>query len=234
MLDTNEQQMNLNIQDYILYRSTNADFSDYTAIATNAVYTDSYLDTNINANVVYYYELTFQSQDSPSGLIVESPRSDEVAATGQTVVPLIPYNAYWNVVTNLASPNDVTNMQAPFSCYITNAYPGIAQLPNNYWAKGTSMSNYINMVIPTNSVPLSQVTYSIAIDNDYALYLNNSNAPIQTFKHENYAIWVPYQSFDDVAPGLLHYGTNSLRVVITDEGDINYFSMIVSTNACGQ
>jgi hypothetical protein len=59
-------------------------------------------------------------------------------------------------------------------------------------------------------------------------------APIQTFKHENYAIWVPYQSFDDVAPGLLHYGTNSLRVVITDEGDINYFSMIVSTNACGQ
>ena len=97
-----------------------------------------------------------------------------------------------------------------------------------------SMSNYINMVIPTNSVPLSQVTYSIAIDNDYALYLNNSNAPIQTFKHENYAIWVPYQSFDDVAPGLLHYGTNSLRVVITDEGDINYFSMIVSTNACGQ
>jgi hypothetical protein len=36
------------------------------------------------------------------------------------------------------------------------------------------------------------------------------------------------------ADQLLHYGTNSLRVVITDEGDINYFSMIVSTNACGQ
>ena len=31
----------------------------------------------------------------------------------------------------------------------------------------------------------------------------------------------------------LHYGTNSLRVVIIDEGGINYFSMIVSTNACG-
>jgi hypothetical protein len=63
--------------------------------------------------------------------------------------------------------------------------------------------------------------------------LNDSNAPIQSFNHEGYAIWVPYQSFESVAPGLLHYGTNSLRVVITDQGGINYFSMIVSTNTCG-
>jgi hypothetical protein len=138
-------------------------------------------------------------------------------------------------VTNLATPNIVTNLEAPMSDYYLEypgqPYPGMAELPNSFWATGTTMSNSISMVIPTNSVPLSQVTYSIAIDNYYTIYLNGTN--IQYFNHENYAIWVPYQSFEEVAPGNLHYGTNSLKVVITDEGGINYFSMIVSTNTCG-
>lgn len=236
MLDTNEQNMNLDLEDSIIYRSAQAT-GPWTAIATNSNGNDSYLDTNAIVGVTNYYVVTIQAQDTPGGMIVESPHSDVVQATAQVNTPLIPYNAYWEVVTNLATPNIVTNLQAPMSDYFLDdpgqPYPGISQLPNSFWAVGTTMSNSITMYIPTNSVPLSQVTYSIAIDNDYQLYLNDSNAPIQTFNHEGNATWAPYQAFEDVAPGLLHYGTNCIRVVIRDEGGVNYFSMIVSTNACG-
>jgi hypothetical protein len=234
-LDTNCQAMNLNIQDYIVYQSSNAT-GPWTPVFTNSAGTDEYTESNAVVGVTNYFTVTFQAYNS-FGNLIESPKSDVVQAVAQVNVPLIPYNAVWQVVTNLATPNNITNLEAPMSNYFlddTNQpYPGMAQLPNSYWAVGTTMSNSINMVIPTNSVPLDQVTYSIAIDNDYQIYLNDSNAPIQSFNHEGYAIWVPYQSFESVAPGLLHYGTNSLRVVITDEGGINYFSMIVSTNACG-
>jgi Bacterial Ig domain len=233
MLDTNCQTMNLNIPDYIVYQSSHAT-GPWIPVFTNSASTDSYLDTNAVVGVTNYYTVTFQAYNS-FGQLIESPKSDVVEATAHVNVPLIPYNAVWQVVTNLSTPNNITNLEAPMSNYFiddTNQpYPGMAQLPNSYWAVGTTMSNSINMVIPTNSVPLDQVTYSIAIDNDYTVYLNGTN--IQYFNHENYAIWVPYQSFEEVAPGNLHYGTNSLKVVITDEGGINYFSMIVSTNTCG-
>ena len=234
-LDTNCQAMNLSIPDYIVYESSSAT-GPWTPVFTNSAGTDSYTESNAVVGVTNYFTVTFQAHNS-FGNLIESPKSDVVQAVSQVNVPLIPYNAVWQVVTNLATPNNITNLEAPMSNYFlddTNQpYPGMAQLPNSNWAVGTTMSNSINMVIPTNSVPLDQVTYSIAIDNDYQIYLNDSNAPIQSFNHEGYAIWVPYQSFESVAPGLLHYGTNSLRVVITDEGGINYFSMIVSTNTCG-
>lgn len=234
-LDTNCQAMNLNIPDYIVYESSSVT-GPWVPVFTNSVGTDEYTESNAVVGVTNYFTVTFQAYNS-FGNLIESPRSDVVQAVAQVNVPLIPYNAVWQVVTNLATPNNITNLEAPMSNYFlddTNQpYPGMAQLPNSYWAVGTTMSNSINMVIPTNSVPLDQVTYSIAIDNDYQIYLNDSNAPIQSFNHGGYAIWVPYQSFESVAPGLLHYGTNSLRVVIADEGGINYFSMIVSTNTCG-
>jgi hypothetical protein len=232
MLDTNEQQMSLGIENFIVYRSTLSG-GPYMAIATNNSINESYLDTNAVAGQTYYYVVTFQAVDSPSGLIVESPRSDKVQATAQNLNPLIPANAIWAVVTNLADPSSVTNLQAPFSSFGTNQYPDLYPLPNTLWPVGSTWSNHITMFIPSNSVPLAQVTYSIAIDNDYQLYLNNSDAPIETFDHENEATWAPYKSFEDVAPALLHYGTNEIGVVIVDEGGINYFSMIVSTNTCG-
>ncbi|MEJ0089421.1 MAG: hypothetical protein WDM80_06725 [Limisphaerales bacterium] len=83
-------------------------------------------------------------------------------------------------------------------------------------------------------MPLSQVQYSIAIDNDYKLYLNNSNAPIETFSSGGAAKWSSFKSFQSVAPNLLHYGTNDIRLLIIDEAEINYFSMVVTTNTCGR
>ena len=240
MLDTNEQVMFPNpasqISDFIVYRSA-VSGSNYTAIATNYYTGDTswmtYLDTNAVVGQTNYYVVTFQAADSPSGVIVESPLSNKIKASGQNLNPLIPADAIWSVVTNLDNPSSVTNLQAPFSSEFTNQYPRLYPLPHTFWPVGTTWSNHITMFIPSNSVPLAQVTYSIAIDNNYQLYLNNSNAPIESFNHEGNATWAPFKAFEDVAPGLLHYGTNNIGVVIVDKGYINYFSMIVSTNTCG-
>ena len=233
-LDANDQQENLNISDFIIYRSANSG-GPYTAIATNYPSGDwmSYLDTNAVVGQTNYYVVTLQAYDD-SGVLHESPFSNQIEAAGQNPNPLIPPDAVWSVVTNLDYPSSVTRLRAPFSSEYPNQYPGLYPLPNTNWPVGTTWSNHITMFIPSNSVPLAQVTYSIAIDNDYYLYLNNSNAPIESFYHEGEATWASFKSFEDVAPGLLHYGTNDIRVVIVDEGGINYFSMIVSTNTCGQ
>ena len=240
MLDTKEQAMfptpASQISDFIVYRSAHSG-GPYTAIATNNYTGDtswmSYVDTNTVVGQTNYYVVTFQAADSPSGVIVESPLSNEIKESGQNLNPLIPPDAVWNVVTNLDDPSRVTHLQAPFSSLGTNQYPDLYPLPHTFW-DGATWSNHITMFIPSNSVPLAQVTYSIAIDNNYLLYLNNSSTPIESFNHEGFATWAPFKSFADVAPGLLHYGTNDLGVVIVDEGAINYFSMIVSTNTCGQ
>jgi hypothetical protein len=81
---------------------------------------------------------------------------------------------------------------------------------------------------------VSQVQYSIAIDNDYWLYLNHSTNYIDMINHDGPTTWSAFKSFQSVSTNLLHYGTNDIGVVIRDRGDINYFSMVVTTNTCGQ
>jgi hypothetical protein len=240
MLDTNEQAMfpfssfNDRIQDFIIYRSAHSG-GPYKAIGTNADGSVmSYLDADSAVGQTNYYVVTLVAYDYPSYNLVESPFSNQIKASGQDFHPLISATNFWQVVSNLDNPPlIVTNLQAPFASTYPDQYPDILPLPNTLWPVETTWSNHITMVIPSNSVPLSQVTYSIAIDNDYQLYLNNSNAPIESFNHEGNATWSTFKSFESVAPGLLHYGTNDIGVVIEDNGDINYFSMIVSTNACG-
>ena len=236
MLDTNEQVMFPNpasqISDFIVYRSAHSG-GPYTAIATNGYTGDlswmSYLDTNAVVSQTNYYVVTFQAADSPSGVIVESPRSNEIKASGQNLNPLIPPDAIWSVVTNRDNPSSVTNLQAPFSSYGTNQYPGLYPLPHTLWPVGTTWTNHITMFIPTNSVPLAQVTYSIAIDNQYWLYVNGAYVGTADNNGGN-AVWSAFQPFPT---NTLHYGTNNIVVGIQDWGNINYFSMIVFTNTCG-
>lgn len=238
MLDTNEQVMFPSpgyIRDFIIYRSATFG-SNYTAIATN-YYTGNaswltYFDTNSALGETNYYVVTFEAFDSPSGVSVESPHSNEVQAQPQVPNLLVSADASWIVTTNLFAPTNVTVLQAPFSSYGTNQYPGVYPTPNTLWPVGATWSNHITVFIPSNSVPLSQVTYSIIIDNNCQLYLNNSNAPIESINHEGQPIWSAFKTFESAAPGLLHYGTNDIGVVIMDEGLVNYFSMIVSTDNC--
>ncbi|HEX3856816.1 MAG TPA: Ig-like domain-containing protein [Verrucomicrobiae bacterium] len=238
-LDTNVVQMQqegLSISDFIIYRSTNPG-GPYTAIATAGSTQMYYTDPTSAGGQTNYYVVNFES--SGSGITYESPLSNPVKVAETYPNDLIPPNAFWNVVTNLANPTNVVRLQEPFSNEYTNQYPGLYPLPNTYWPPGTNgiysvWSNHIALLIPTG-VNLSNVQYSIAIDNDYKLYLNNSNAPIDALtNHEGFATWSSFKVFNNVAPNLLHWGTNDIGVVITDTAGIDYFSMVVTTNTCGQ
>jgi hypothetical protein len=231
-LDPAVQQMQQQydfINDYKIYRAS-VSGGPYTCIYSNTdVSQMGYMDTNIVAGQTNYYVATFEFQGN--GTNYESPRSDEVVATGKNPDDLIAPDATWAVWDVTTSPRVwVGNLQAPFSSYGTNQYPGLYPLPNTYWPTMTTWSNNIVLVIPTNIVDLSQVKYSIAIDNDYWLYLNNLTNYIDMTNHENNATWA---SFRTLAPGL-HQGTNNISVVIRDRGDMDYFSMVVTTNTCGQ
>jgi hypothetical protein len=241
-LDTNEQAMFPNpgslIRDFIVYDSASSG-GPYTVISTNASTGDTswmtYRDTNAMAGQTNYYVVTFELPDYTTGITYESPFSNEIEVTGHNPDNLIPANAVWQVVTDTNYPSIVTNLQAPFSSDYPNQYPGIYPWPNTNWPTGTQddpsvWSNHIVLYVPTNVV-LSQVQYSIAIDNDYSLYLNGSN--IETFTHEDLTTWRSLQSFDSVATNVLHWGTNDLDVEILDRGQEDYFSMIVTTNTCG-
>jgi hypothetical protein len=131
------------------------------------------------------------------------------------------------VVTNLANTNIVTKEQAPLSSYYPSQYPGIYPFPNSLWIVDTTNLVTTTFVVPTNT-PLSEVQYSIAIDNDYYLYLNNTY--IDYVNHENEPVWSTFQPFPT---GLLHDGTNTVHLEIVDEGSHNYFSMVITTNTCG-
>jgi hypothetical protein len=226
-LDTNAALMNLNIQDYIVYRSTNSDFSNYTAIATNDVNTLTYLDTNDVTDATYYYAVTFQSADSPSGLIVESPHSNEIETSAQNPDNLLSSDSDWEVETNIANTNIVTKEQAPLSSFYPGQYPGIYPPPNSHWNGGTTNLITTTFVVPTN-IPLSQVQFSIAIDNEYFLYLNNTF--VTNYNHSFEPVWSTFQPFPT---GLLHDGTNTVHLEIVDEGAPNYFSMVITANNCG-
>jgi hypothetical protein len=235
-LDTTTQTIlpafDSDIMDFIIYRSS-VPGSNYTAIATNFFTGDTtwmtYLDTNSTVGLTNYYVVDFETSPGFTGGFTDvSPFSNVQGAAAKNPDLLVAPDAFWLVSTG----STVTNLQAPFSSYGTNQYPGLSILPHTLWPMATTWSNHITIVIPTNSIPLSQVTYSIAIDNNYQLYLNDPATPIEVFPHEGFATWSPFKSFESVSPGRLHYGTNEIGVVITDNGDINYFSMIVSGDVC--
>ncbi len=234
-LDTNVQQDDLNIIDYIIYRSA-VSGGTYTAIATNTpdpisgILPTIYFDTNTVVGQTNYYVVTFQTVES--GVTNESPRSNQIKTAGQNPGDLILASAFWDVVTNFPNQTNVTRLQAPFSSFGTNQYYNLYPLPNSFWPVGITWSNHIALVIPTNSVNPALVQYSIAIDNDYYLYLNG--AFIEHFSSGGQATWSSFKTFNSVAPGNLHSGTNNLGIVIIDEGEVNYFSMVVTTNTCGQ
>jgi hypothetical protein len=233
-LDDAVQQMQtegLNIRDYKIYSSTNSG-GPYACIGTNTDVTQmSYTDTNAVAGHTNYYVVTFEFRDSSTGITYESPRSNEIIATGQNPDDLIAPDAIWEVtdVTTNRPPQRLGNLQAPFSSAYPNQYPGLYLLPNTYWPPLTTWSNHISMYIPSNVV-LTNVLYAIAIDNSYQLYANTNY--IGTGNNNNtYATWSSFQSFP---ANLLHHGTNDIGVVIQDIGSPDYFSMVVTTNTCGQ
>jgi len=225
------QQDGLNLSDFVVYRSAVAG-GPYTAIYTNTdINQMSYEDTNAVIGQTNYYVVNFEFSDS--GITYESPWSNEVKTSARNPNDLIAADAIWQVtdITDANNPINLGSLKAPFSEHYPYQYPNLYPLPNTNWPVGTTWTNHIALYIPTNT-ELTQVQYSITIDNTYWLYVNGSDA-IDTGDNNNLAVWSSFKTFENVAPGLLHHGTNDLGVVIQDVGDINYFSMVVTTNACG-
>jgi hypothetical protein len=235
-LDTNVLQMaqqdGLYASDFIVYRSTNSG-GNYTPIYTGDQMT--FRDGTVILGQTNDYVVTFEFQDNNNGTTYESPDSNVIEASGQNPDDLISPDAVWDVwdtTDTNNSPVHLGSLPAPFSSVYPDQYKNLYPFPSTNWPTYTTWSNHITLNIPTNA-DLSQVKYSIAIDNDYQLYLNDSASPIDMTNHTGYAVWSLLQAFNNVAPNILHPGTNDIGVVIRDEGDVDYFSMIVTTNTCG-
>jgi hypothetical protein len=124
-------------------------------------------------------------------------------------------------------------MRAPFSSDYPLQYPTLYPLPNTSWPGETTWTNHITMVIQSNSIPLAR--YSIAIDNQYWLYVNGAylGTGINNNYGSNEASWPGFNTFLTNGVSALHSGTNNIVVGIQDTGAPDYFSMVVTTNTCG-
>jgi hypothetical protein len=222
-------QHGLGFQDYVLSRSANS-AGPFAPIYTNTeIGLPYYWDTNTTIGQAYYYEVNFEANES--GIVYESPQSKIAGASSQTNNDFIPANAFWEVVTNLADPTHSTvRRQMPMSSQfeIGQSYPFLYPPPNSDWTSSTTWSNYTTFVIPTNT-PMTNVQYSIAIDNVSILFVNGVDVGTNN-NNGTFALWSPFAEFPT---NVLHFGTNNVGVQVTDFGDYNYFSMVVTTNTCG-
>jgi hypothetical protein len=132
-------------------------------------------------------------------------------------------------------------LQAPFGIpanYVNNhpTWPPLVPVNTVYLTDPSGWYTWSNVMTLnlTNytSQQLSNVVYSIAIDNDYKLYVN-SRLIDQTTGHYGYATWFDFKPLNVLAN--LVAGTNTIAVVIWGDCDrVGYFSMVATTNTCGQ
>ncbi|MGA2854380.1 MAG: hypothetical protein ABSE90_09665, partial [Verrucomicrobiota bacterium] len=182
-----------------------------------------------------YYVVTFESQDYYTGATYESPLSNETNALGRNPDNLIPANAVWDVtMLNTNPPLHLGARRAPFgSPNYAEQFPSRPPLVtvNTNWSDCDTWSNRLMLNLAGyTSGQLSNVVYSIAIDNDYKLYVNSRL--IEQTHHDGGAAWSelkPLNSFTNLVAG-----SNNIAVVISGDCDnFDYFSMIVTTNTCG-
>jgi hypothetical protein len=198
VLGTNEtamvQQQAAAFVDYKIYRST-VSGGPCICIGTNTDITlTTYMDTYVEAGQTNYYAVTFEFNYNST--IYETLFSDEVQAVVPSTYDLIAPDATWDVWDISTNHPEIWlhQLSAPFSSDYPNPYsanPALRPLPNTYWPPAVNgvpslWSNNIALVLPsdwTNQTQLAQVKYTIAIDNDYWLYLNHSPNFIDSTNH---------------------------------------------------
>ena len=134
---------------------------------------------------------------------------------------IVAKNGYWHV-TRAYDEADLGCLQAPFG---PSAYSADSMVlyPNTDW-DGTEWS--IDLTVSLTGFILSSVTYSIAIDNDYDLYVNG-----QFIEHVHHDGWAAY-SLPTILPNIVS-GLNSIQLVIDGDGDnLDYFSMEIDGIRC--
>ena len=249
------QNKHLVIQDFKIYRATSPGaYDENNPLATVPASQTTYFDATAVLGNTYYYVIRFEYQgDPPKSPSYVSPYSDEVPAIAGNPNELVDPDATWDVTIwekptrndpyPPLNPTHVGNRQSPFGYdadYATEnptqpplvpvsaTYPWQELDPNTgeyiYW------SNHITLDLTGyTSQQLSQIVYSIAIDNSYDLYVNS-----QKIDHQDSgpAVWLPFQSLNML--NNLVAGPNNIDVVIWGDGaDGSYFSMIVSGSDCG-
>ena len=228
------QQNGLNLRDFVVYRSATPG-GPYTPVYTNSDPNQmSYADSRAVAGQTNYYAVSFESFDAATGATYESPRSNAAGAVRQSPDDLIAPDAVWDV-TDVTPGEPVAHLgerRAPLgspASYATD-YPTQPPLPlvNTNWSDCLTWSNHLALDLSGyTSQQLSSVKYSVAVDNDYRLYVNSHL--VGSEDHFGAASWSAFQ----VLSGLVA-GTNSIDVVIWGDCDnVCYFSLVATTNTCG-
>jgi hypothetical protein len=240
-LGTNELQMQNqfhNLTDYKIYRAA-VSGGPYTCIGTNVNSLTSYLDTNVVVGQTNYYAVTFQFTDnSGNATIHESPFSNELKAVVPSAYDLVPPDATWTVwdVTQTNLPPALQgNLPAPFgvpAAYAANnpTQPPLVAVNTTNW-NCLVWSNTLTLNLTNyTSQQISNVVYSIAMDNNYDLYVNHRQIAQYRGAGASWSAFKPLNATNNLVAGL-----NTIAVVISGECDQNdYFSMVVTTNTCGQ
>jgi hypothetical protein len=107
--------------------------------------------------------------------------------------------------------NSLGNLQGPFGTY----NPVVPNF-NTTWPVNTTW--FIDTKIDLSSYNLSSVTYSIAIDNDYYLYVNGTL--VDSLVHEGFATWSSPVTLPNTVSGI-----NDIALQIVDRGGVDYFAM---------
>jgi hypothetical protein len=153
---------------------------------------------------------------------------------------------------NMTVPVFTNSVAGPFSDPVNYAtkygsqYAGLPPLPPApvlpAWSWTNAHTIWAHCVLNLSGYTrqqLSNVVYSTAIDNGYMLFINRTNVNQNTSEiYWNNAAYWGAQSTNGQLFSPLPYlvaGTNTVDVVFWGDNDsADYFSMVVTTNTCGQ
>jgi len=107
--------------------------------------------------------------------------------------------------------NYLGNLPGPFG-----TYNPVAPNYNTTWPVNSTW--FIDTKIDLTSYNLSSITYSIAIDNDYYLYVNGTL--VDSLVHEGFAAWSSPATLPNTVSGI-----NDIALQIVDRGSVDYFAM---------
>jgi hypothetical protein len=147
------------------------------------------------------------------------------AVFGTTIMPA---TTFWHVY-DVSGSQDLGNLQAPFG-NVSPYYSSPNPQPNTPWddAMADDPVWQVTNTVDLTGYDLANVKYSIAIDNDYDLYVNGEF--VESVSTSGGAWWSAPKTFPS---GILRSGNNDISVTITDDGIASYFAMKI-TDGCDE
>ncbi len=136
-------------------------------------------------------------------------------------------------------PYDEGFLQAPFgSGYNISTLHTISPPINNCWPNGDSVYDPSIMKLETivyipNNVDLSKIKFFVAIDNYFSLTVNGYT--VGGWDSDDLtggaAKWMIVTNLNNIFQACLQPGNNYIQATVEDYGEVDYFDMIITTNA---